>query len=130
MTARSQDLHGPKQKEDFPEKRKVFHQTDSTVKDSKLLELAYLLQPVQIIIVIHSDIQARLKTLLRPASRCPSQLHRTHILFHIILLLLPQAPKIAEGKFLWLTSEEKIDKKLENQKRINRSLTLALVFQR
>lgn len=104
-------------------------ETDSTVKDSKLLDLAYLLQPVQIIIVIYSDIQARLKTLLWPTSRCPPQLHRTHILFHIILLFLPQAPKIAEGKFLWLAREEQIDKLIENQQKMNRCLTLALVFQ-
>lgn len=100
----------------FPcEKEGFSTEPDSTVEDTKLLELAYLLQPVQIVIIIYSDIQARFKTLLRPTSRCPSQLHRTHILFHIILLLLPQAPKIAEGKFLWLTSEEKIDKKLESE---------------
>lgn len=103
------------------------HQTWQ-LKDSELLELTYLLQSVQIIIIIYSDIQARLKALLRSTARCPSQLHRTHILLHIILLLLPQAPKIAEGKFLWLKSEEKFAKELENQQRINEPTCALLCF--
>lgn len=42
-------------------KRRFSTKPDSRAKDFKLF---YLLQSVQIVVIIHSDIQARLKTLL------------------------------------------------------------------